>query len=60
MIKVKVTVNKKGNQCPINNLSLLKQIDARLGLWVAYIKWQLGIAMQVSVIKVKVKFAKKK
>jgi len=34
---------------------LLWPIDTKLGLWVAYIKTQLGIATQVYVIKVKVK-----
>jgi len=33
------------------NLSL---IDTKLGVWVAYNKTQLGIATQVSVVKVKV------
>jgi len=33
---------------------LLWPIDAKLGVWVAYIKTQLGIATQASVIKVKV------
>jgi len=39
---------------PLNNFSLLWPIDTKLGVWVAYIKAQLGIATQVSVIKVKV------
>jgi hypothetical protein len=39
-------------------LSLLWPIDSKLGVWVAYIKMQLGIATQVSVIKVKVTVAK--
>jgi len=38
----------------LENLSLLWQIDSRLGLWVAYIKWQLRNATQVPVMKVKV------
>ena len=38
---------------PLNNLSLLWPIDTKLAVWVAYIKRQLGIATQVSVIKVK-------
>ena len=40
---------KKEIQFPLNNLNLLW-----LGVWVAYIKTQLGIATQVSVITVKV------
>jgi hypothetical protein len=42
----------------LNNLSLLWPIDSKLDIWVAYIKRQLGIATQVSVIKVKVTVAK--
>ena len=38
----------------LNNFSLLWPIDTKLAIWVAYIKTQLGIATQVSVIKVKV------
>jgi len=34
-------------------------IDTKLAVWVAYIKTQLGIATQVSVIKVKVTVPKK-
>jgi hypothetical protein len=45
-------------QFPLNNLSLLWPIDPKLGVWVAYIKRQLVIATQVSVIKVKVTVAK--
>ncbi len=45
-------------QFPLNNLSLLWPIDSKLGVWVAYIKRQLGIATQMSVIKVKVTVAK--
>jgi hypothetical protein len=41
-------------------LILLWPIDAKLGVWEAYIKRLLGIASQVSVIKVKVTDAKKK
>jgi len=37
---------------PFNNFSLLWPIDTKLAVWVAYIKRQLGIATQVSVIKV--------
>jgi len=41
-------------QFPLNNFSLLWNIDTKLGVWVAYIKMQLGIATQVYVIKVTV------
>jgi hypothetical protein len=37
---------------------LLRPIDSKLGVWGAYIKRQLGVATQVSVIKVKVTVAK--
>ena len=43
---------------PFNNLSLLGPIYAKLGVWVAYTKRQLGIAYQVSEKKVKVTDAK--
>jgi len=43
---------------PLNNFSLLWPIDTKLAVWVAYIKVQLGIATQVSVIKVKVTVTK--
>ena len=43
---------------PLNNFSLLWPIDNKLGVWVAYIKTQLGIATQVSVIRVKVTVTK--
>ena len=39
---------------PLNNFDLLWPIDTKLAVWVAYIKMQLGISTQVSVIKVKV------
>ena len=39
-------------------LSLLCPIETKLGVWVAYVKRQLGIATQVSVIKVKVSVTK--
>ena len=42
----------------LNNFSLLWPIDTKLAVWVAYIKRQLGIATQVSVIKVKVTVTK--
>jgi len=43
---------------PLNNFSLLWPIHTKLAVWVAYIKRQLGIATQVSVIKVKVTVTK--
>ena len=46
-------------QFPLNNISLLWPIDTKLAVWVAYIKMQLGIAIQVSLIKVKVTVTKK-
>ena len=45
-------------QFPLNNFSLLWPIDTKLAVWIAYIKTQLGIATQVSVIKVKVTVTK--
>ena len=42
----------------LNNFILLWPIDTKLAVWLAYIKRQLGIATQVSVIKVKVKVTK--
>jgi len=42
----------------LNNFSLLWPIDTNFGVWVAYIKVQLWIATQVSVIKVKVTVTK--
>jgi len=45
-------------QFPLNNLSFLWLIYTKLAVWVAYIKTQLGIATQVSVIKVKVTVTK--
>jgi len=44
---------------PLNNFSLLWPIDTKLAVWVAYIKRQLGIATQLSVIKVTVTVTKK-
>jgi len=41
-------------QFPLNDFSLLWPIDTKLGVWVAYIKTQLGIAIHLYVIKVKV------
>jgi hypothetical protein len=46
-MKVNVTVTKREIQFPLNTLSLLWPIDTKLGVWVGYIKWQLGIATQV-------------
>ena len=43
---------------PLNNFSLLWPIDTKLAVWLAYIKTQLGIATQVSVIKLKVTVTK--
>ena len=57
-MKVKVTVTKNRIQFPLNNLSLLRPIDTKLAVWVAYIKTQLGIATQASLIKVKVTVTK--
>ena len=45
---------------PLNNFNLLWPIDSKLGVWVAYMKAQLSIATQVSVIKVKVTVTKKR
>jgi hypothetical protein len=45
-------------QFPLNNLSLLWTVDVKFGMWVAYIKRQLGFATQVSVIKFKVTVAR--
>jgi len=45
-------------QFPLNNFSLIWPIDAKVAVWVAYIKSQLGIATQVYVIKVKVTVTK--
>jgi len=58
VIKVKVTVTKIEIQFPLNNFSLLWPIDTKLAVWVAYIKRQIGIVTQVSVIKVKVTVTK--
>ena len=57
-IKVKVTVAKNRKSLTLNNLSLHRPIDARLGVWVAYDKRHFVIPTQVSVIKVKVTVAK--
>ena len=43
---------------PLNNFSLRWPIDTKLAVWVAYIKTQLGIATQLSLIKVKVTVTK--
>jgi tetrahydromethanopterin S-methyltransferase subunit C len=58
VINVKVTVTKIEIQFPLNNLSLLWPFDTKLGVLMAYIKRQLMIATQVSVIKVKVTVTK--
>jgi len=58
VIKVKVNVTKIEIQFPLNNFSLLWPIDTKLAVWVAFIKTQLGIATQMSVIKVKVTVTK--
>ena len=42
----------------VNNFSLLWPINTKLAVWVAYFMTQLGIATQVSVIKVKVTVTK--
>lgn len=41
-------------QLQLNNLSLLWPFDSKLKVWVTYIKRQLGIVTQMSVIKVTV------
>jgi hypothetical protein len=51
LLKVEITV-------PHNYLGELLPIDTKLGVWVAFIKTQLGIATLMSVIKVKVTVAK--
>ena len=43
---------------PLNNFSLRWPIDTKFAVWVSYIKRQLEIATQVSVIKVKVNVTK--
>jgi len=45
-------------QFPLNNFSLLWPIQTKLAVCVAYFMTQLGIATQVSVIKVKVTVTK--
>jgi len=42
----------------LNNFSLLWHCDTKVAVWVAYIKAQLWIATQMSVIKVKVTYLK--
>jgi hypothetical protein len=42
------------------NLSFLWPINTKLGVWIAYIKRQLGIATQASVIKIKGTVTKKR
>jgi len=58
VFKVKVTVTKIEIQFLLKNFSLFWPIDTTLAEYVAYIKTQLGIATQVSVIKVKVTVTK--
>ena len=41
-------------QFPLHHLSLLRPIDTKFSIWVAYIKRHLGIAYQVPRIKVTV------
>jgi len=43
---------------PLNNFSLLWTIDTKIAVCVAYIKTQLGIATQVSVLKGKITVTK--
>jgi len=43
-----------------NYLCFLRPIATKLGVYVAYVKRQLGIATKVSVIKVKVTLANKR
>jgi len=43
---------------PLNNFSLRLPIDTKLAVWVVYFKRQLGIATQLSVIKVKLTVTK--
>jgi hypothetical protein len=56
--KIRSLLLKNEFQFLLNNLRLLWPIDPELGMWVAYIKRQLGITTQVSMIKVKVTVAK--
>jgi len=58
VIRINVTVAKIVNQFLLNILNLLRRFNTKFSIWVAYIKWQLGIATQVSVIKVKDTVAK--
>ena len=58
MSVIKVTVTKIEIHFSLTNFSLLLHIDTKLAVWVAYIKAQLWIATQVSVIKVKVTVTK--
>jgi hypothetical protein len=56
---IKVTVIKIEIQFPHYNLSLLWPFDTKLGVWIGYIKRQLGITTQATVIKVKVTVIKR-
>jgi len=59
MNKFKVTVTKK-SKFSFRSITLVcfDHIDTKLGVWVAYIKAQLGSATQVYVIKVMVTVTK--
>jgi len=52
------TLNGVKLRFPLKTFSLLWPIDTKLTVWVAYIKRQLGIATEVSKIKVKVTVTK--
>jgi hypothetical protein len=58
LIKSRSLLIKIEIQFLLNNLSLIWSFDSKRGVWVAYIKRQLAIATQMSVIKVKVTVAK--
>ena len=52
------TLNGVKLRFSLNNFSLLWPIDTKIAVWVAYIKRQIGIANQVSVIIVHVTVTK--
>ena len=54
VIKAKVTVANIKFRYPLNNLILHRPIGAKFIVWVAYIKRQVMIAIQMSLKKVKV------
>jgi len=58
IIKVMVNVAKIEKQLPLNNISLPLVINAERCIWVAFSQGQLGIATQMSLVKVKVTVAK--